>query len=98
MDRLPCSSLIDRFKALDDPRQPRGVRYPWWVLLTLMASALLADCNHCQAMAEPRRPRSATCRAAGRTPGGSALKPPSARTPADRSAAAGKPQPPPLGP
>jgi predicted transposase YbfD/YdcC len=52
MDACQCTSLIARFKAMEDPRDPRGVRYPWWVLLTLVTAAMLADCNHYRAMAE----------------------------------------------
>jgi predicted transposase YbfD/YdcC len=52
MDACQCTSLIARFKALPDPRCARGVRYPWWVLLTLVTAAMLADCNHYRAIAE----------------------------------------------
>jgi hypothetical protein len=33
---------IEAFKQMPDPRKARGKRYPWWVLLTLLASALVS--------------------------------------------------------
>jgi predicted transposase YbfD/YdcC len=42
MDVLQCTPLVERFKAFDDPRDPRGVRHPWWVILTIAAAARMA--------------------------------------------------------
>jgi predicted transposase YbfD/YdcC len=33
---------VQAFKQMPDPRKARGKRYPWWVLLTLLASALVS--------------------------------------------------------
>jgi predicted transposase YbfD/YdcC len=37
---------------MPDPRQARGVRYPWWVLLTTVLAAMLAGCDQVRAMAQ----------------------------------------------
>lgn len=42
MDVLKCTSLIDHLKTVPDPRDPRGVRHQWWVILAVCCAALLA--------------------------------------------------------
>lgn len=42
MDVLQCTSFVDHLKSLDDPRDARGVRHPWWVILATAAAARLA--------------------------------------------------------
>ena len=43
MPPAPGNTWRDLFHALPDPRQRRGQRFAWWVLLTLIAAALLSD-------------------------------------------------------
>lgn len=55
MDQSQCTALvevIEHVKELSDPRCRRGVRYPWWVLVTIVVAALLAGCNQTRAMAQ----------------------------------------------
>jgi hypothetical protein len=40
MDRGQYITLMDVLRALPDPRQARGKRYPWLLLLTLLAVGL----------------------------------------------------------
>ena len=40
------TTLVDAFRAVPDPRQRRGQRYPWWLLLTLLAAAMLSGQQH----------------------------------------------------
>lgn len=40
MDQGQYSTLTEAFKSVPDPRQARGRRYPWRLLLTLVAAAL----------------------------------------------------------
>jgi predicted transposase YbfD/YdcC len=42
MDVLQCTPLVAYLKTLPDPRDPRGVRHPWWVILTIAAAARMA--------------------------------------------------------
>jgi len=42
MDVLKCTSLLDHLKTVPDPRDPRGVRHQWWVILAICCAALLA--------------------------------------------------------
>jgi predicted transposase YbfD/YdcC len=52
MDKRKCSTLVAHLKAVPDPRAARGVRYPWWVLLTLLAAGLLAGETSCRGIAQ----------------------------------------------
>jgi predicted transposase YbfD/YdcC len=40
------TTLADAFRAVPDPRKRRGPRYPWWLLLTLIAAAMLSGQQH----------------------------------------------------
>ncbi len=40
------TTLVDAFRAVPDPRKRRGQRYPWWLLLTLIAAAMLSGQQH----------------------------------------------------
>ncbi len=40
------TTLVDALADVPDPRQQRGQRYPWWLLLTLIAAALLSGQQH----------------------------------------------------
>jgi len=42
MDQPQYSSLMDLFAAMPDPRQARGKRYSWSLILTLIAAALVS--------------------------------------------------------
>lgn len=41
MDHVYCIPFARVFQTLPDPRDPRGCRYAWWFLLTVIASGLL---------------------------------------------------------
>jgi predicted transposase YbfD/YdcC len=40
MDQQQYNSFVEVLKGLVDPRKARGKRHPWWLILTLIASAL----------------------------------------------------------
>lgn len=40
------TTLVEAFQAVPDPRKRRGQRYPWWLLLTLIAAAMLSGQQH----------------------------------------------------
>lgn len=40
------TTLVEAFRAVPDPRKRRGQRYPWWLLLTLVAAAMLSGQRH----------------------------------------------------
>lgn len=40
------ATLVEAFRAVPDPRQRRGKRDPWWLLLTLVAAAMLDGERH----------------------------------------------------
>lgn len=40
------TTLVEAFRAVPDPRRRRGQRYPWWLLLTLIAAAMLSGERH----------------------------------------------------
>lgn len=40
------TTLVEAFRAVPDPRKRRGQRYPWWLLLTLIAAAMLSGQQH----------------------------------------------------
>src|SRR4051794_35016324 len=42
MDQGEYSNLMDRFAALPDPRQARGKRHSWGLILTLVGAALVS--------------------------------------------------------
>lgn len=42
MDQPQYSSLMDLFAAMPEPRQARGKRYSWGLILTLIAAALVS--------------------------------------------------------
>lgn len=55
MDSPQCSiapSLVEAFQSLPDPRCARGVRHPWWVILTVLAAGLAAGQEHCRGIAQ----------------------------------------------
>jgi len=73
-----CTTWKALFQTLPDPRHRRGCRYPWWVLLTLIMTAVVSDQHHPQAIIQwigehadllrgqvwPRLPSGATLRRA----------------------------------
>lgn len=42
MDQLPCSGLLAFLREVPDPRKPRGQRYAWGFLLTIICGAMLS--------------------------------------------------------
>lgn len=52
MDRGEYTTLVDALRAMPDPRQRRGQRYPWWVLLTLIAAAVVSGQRHGRAIGQ----------------------------------------------
>jgi predicted transposase YbfD/YdcC len=52
MSDLYDNTWIGFFQTLPDPRQRRGCRFPWWVLLTIVMAALVSDHPHPKAMHE----------------------------------------------
>lgn len=45
-------SIIGLCRALEDPRDPRGVRHPWWVLTSILVAGLLCDLDHVRGIAQ----------------------------------------------
>lgn len=45
-------SIISVCKELEDPRDPRGVRHPWWVLVSILVAGLLSDLDHARGIAQ----------------------------------------------
>lgn len=52
MDGSEYTSLAAALAAVPDPRHARGQRYPWWLLLTLHAAALLSGHTHGRAICQ----------------------------------------------
>jgi len=52
MDKTEYNTLMEALKAVPDPRQARGQRYPWVLLLTLLGSALASGQRTAHAMAD----------------------------------------------
>lgn len=55
MNLEQCTTIrevIAVLKEMPDPRARRGVRHPWWVILTTIIGALLAGCDQVRAMAQ----------------------------------------------
>jgi predicted transposase YbfD/YdcC len=52
MDSAQYTSLAAALSAVPDPRHARGCRYPWSILLLLIALALLCDQKHLHAIAQ----------------------------------------------
>lgn len=46
MDEREYTTVVSALAAVPDPRQKRGQRYPWAVLLTLVAAAILSGERH----------------------------------------------------
>lgn len=46
------TTLTDALMAVPDPRKRRGQRYPWWVLLTLIAAAIVSGQQHGRAIGQ----------------------------------------------
>ncbi len=46
MDRCEYTSLVDAMSDVPDPRKRRGQRYPWRLLLTLIAAAMASGQQH----------------------------------------------------
>ena len=51
MDDGEYSTLLDALAATPDPRQARGKRYPWRILLVLLISGLASGCQTARAIA-----------------------------------------------
>ena len=52
MDQSQYSSLVDLFAAMPDPRQARGKRYSWRLMLTLLAAALVSGAQGVRALSQ----------------------------------------------
>lgn len=52
MDQPQYSSLVDLFAAMPDPRQARGKRYSWSLILTLIAAALVSGAQGVRALSQ----------------------------------------------
>ena len=52
MDRGEYTSLAAALRAVPDPRQRRGQRYPWWMLLTVIAAAVASGQRHGRAISQ----------------------------------------------
>jgi predicted transposase YbfD/YdcC len=52
MDQEQYSSLLELFAALPDPRQARGKRYAWSLILTLIAAALVSGAQGVRALSQ----------------------------------------------
>jgi len=52
MDKLQCSTVMGALKVVPDPREARGQRYPWWLLLALLGGALASGQRTAHAMAD----------------------------------------------
>lgn len=79
MDRGEYTSLSAALRAVPDPRQRRGQRYPWWVLLTVITAAVASGQRHGRAISqwvhEHRTELAAVLDAAdGRTPSEATLR------------------------
>ena len=46
MDEREYSTLVEALAAVPDPRHQRGRRYPWALLLVLVAAALVSGQRH----------------------------------------------------
>jgi predicted transposase YbfD/YdcC len=51
MDQRQYTTLMDVLSAVPDPRKPRGKRYPWTLLLTLIAAGLASSQQTAHAIA-----------------------------------------------
>ncbi len=52
MDQPKYTTLVERLKSVPDPRRARGKRYPWILLLTLIAAALASGQQTVNAIAD----------------------------------------------
>lgn len=52
MPELHPSTWITLFQTLPDPRQQRGCRFPWWVILPIILAALASNHAPPKAMSE----------------------------------------------
>src|SRR5439155_17362945 len=52
MDLVEYTTLVAAVRDVPDPRQRRGQRYPWWVLLTVIAAALVSGQRHGRAISQ----------------------------------------------
>lgn len=52
MDRGEYTTLVEAFRGVPDPRARRGQRYPWWVLLTVIAAAVASGQRHGRAIGQ----------------------------------------------
>lgn len=52
MDQEQYSSLLELFAAMPDPRQARGKRYAWSLILTLIAAALVSGAQGVRALSQ----------------------------------------------
>ena len=52
MDLGEYTTLVDALRDMPDPRQRRGQRYPWWVLLSLIAAAVVSGQAHGRAIGQ----------------------------------------------
>lgn len=52
MDRVEYTTLVAAVRDVPDPRQRRGQRYPWWVLLTVIAAAVVSGQRHGRAISQ----------------------------------------------
>jgi predicted transposase YbfD/YdcC len=52
MDQSEYTTLVAAVRDLPDPRQRRGQRYPWWVLLTVMTAAVASGQRHGRAIGQ----------------------------------------------
>jgi hypothetical protein len=52
MDQSQYNTLVAALSALVDPRQSRGQRYPWLLLLTVIALALASGKRSVHALAD----------------------------------------------
>ena len=79
MDRGEYTSLAAALRAVPDPRRRRGQRYPWWVLLTVIAAAVASGQRHGRAISQWVHEHRAELTevlgdAAGRTPSEATLR------------------------
>jgi hypothetical protein len=51
MDTPKYSTLMEALQDLPDPRKPRGKRYSWHVLLTIIVAALASNYQSARAIA-----------------------------------------------
>jgi predicted transposase YbfD/YdcC len=52
MDHLEYNNLVELFAALPDPRQARGKRYAWSLILTLISAALVSGAQGLRAISQ----------------------------------------------